>query len=122
MKARYLGHSTVELDLERAKVLFDPYVSLNPSAKHIELADIKPDYIFISHCHGDHVADMAKIQKNSNAQVVSIVEAASWVENQGVPGDKITAMNFGGTITTEFGSAKMVYALHTSSTPDGDYA
>src|SRR5690606_32687656 len=71
---------------------------------------------------GDHVADMAKIQKNSNAQVVSIVEAASWVENQGVPGDKITAMNFGGTITTEFGSAKMVYALHTSSTPDGDYA
>src|SRR5690606_895476 len=100
----------------------DPYITPNPLAKHIAVADIKPDYIFLSHCHGDHVADMAKIQKSSNAQVVSIVEASAWVEKQGVPDDEITAMNFGGTITTKFGSAKMVYALHTNSTPEGDYA
>lgn len=122
MKARYLGHSTIELDLAGTKVLFDPYISPNPLAKHIAVEDIKPDYIFLSHCHGDHVADMTKIQKNSNAQVVSIVETGSWIEKQGVAKDKITAMNFGGKIPTKFGSAKMVYALHTNSTPEGDYA
>src|SRR5690606_1904913 len=30
--------------------------------------------------------------------------------------------NFGGTLDLPFGKVKMVYALHTSSTPDGEYA
>src|SRR5690606_32029675 len=69
-----------------------------------------------------HVADLSEIQRNSDAAVVSIVETAEWVKKQGVPSEKITAMNFGGTIPTKFGSAKMVFALHTNSTPEGDYA
>lgn len=122
MKATYLGHSTVELDLNGVRVLFDPYITPNELAKSIRIEDIKPDYIFLSHCHGDHVADLAKVQKNSNAEVVSIVETGDWVGKQGVSEDRITAMNFGGTISTKFGSAKMVYALHTNGTPDGGYA
>lgn len=122
MKARYLGHSTVELELNGVKVLLDPFITQNPKAKDIEIKDLKPDYIFLSHCHGDHVADMEAIQKNSDASVVSIVETGAWVSKQGVPDDKIIAMNFGGTIKTKFGSAKMVFALHTNATPEGDYA
>ena len=122
MKATYYGHSTIALDLAGVQVLFDPYITPNDLAKDIKVDEIKPDYIFLSHCHEDHVADMARIQRNSEAEVISIVETATWVEKQGVASNKITAMNFGGTVKTSFGSAKMVYALHTNGTPEGEYA
>jgi|SRR5690606_2712137 len=122
MKATYFGHSTVDLDLDGTRVLFDPFITPNELARDIELKDINPHYIFLSHCHGDHVHDMAEIQKQSNAKVISIVETGTWVQKQGVPEDKIIAMNFGGTVEGDFGTAKMVYALHTNGAPDGSYA
>ena len=122
MKATYYGHSTVELDLDGINVLFDPFITPNSLAKHIKVDEIQPAYIFLSHCHEDHVADMAAIQKKSNAEVVAIVETAAWVEKQGVASEKVIAMNFGGTVQTSFGTAKMVYALHTNGTPEGEYA
>src|SRR5690606_18782274 len=54
--------------------------------------------------------------------VAAIVETAAWVRKQGIPGDKVIEYNFGGTLDLPFGRVKMVYALHTSSTPEGDYA
>lgn len=122
MKAIFYGHSAVELNGNGTSVLFDPFISPNPNAKHIAILDLEPNYIFLSHCHSDHVADMAAIQKNSDAEVVCIVETGAWVERQGVAAEKVTAMNFGGTIQTSFGNAKIVYALHTNATPEGDYA
>lgn len=122
MKTIFYGHSCVEIDFDGTKVLMDPFISYNSAAKEIDVNALNPDYIFLSHCHQDHVADMALIQKNSNATVVSIVEAAAWVRKQGVPDDKVVEFNFGGTLELTFGKVKMVYALHTSSTPEGDYA
>lgn len=122
MKATYLGHSSVQLTGQDFNILFDPFISPNEQAKAIDIKELKPNYIFLSHCHEDHVADMAAIQKSSNSEVICIVETGAWVERQGVSADKITAMNLGGTLQTSFGSAKMVYALHTNSTPEGEYA
>lgn len=122
MKATYYGHSTVELDLNGTSVLFDPFITPNKLASNIELKNIHPEYIFLSHCHGDHVHDMAEIQRQSNAEVIAIVETGDWVQKQGVPENKITAMNFGGTFKGNFGTVKMVHALHTNAAPDGSYA
>lgn len=122
MEAIYYGHSTVRLNLNDVEVLFDPFITPNKLAGHIELETLKPDYIFLSHCHGDHVADLVEVQRNGNSQVVSIVESAAWVKKQGIATDRVIGMNFGGTLSTDFGSAKMVYALHTNSTPEGGYA
>ncbi len=121
MKATFYGHSSVALELTGASILFDPFISPNEQAKNIDINTLKPDYIFLSHGHGDHVADAPTIQQNSGANVVAIVETAAWVSRKDVPQEKIIAMNFGGTIKTDFGSAKMVYALHTNSTPNGQY-
>ena len=121
MKVNYLGHSCVQLDINGTYVVFDPFITGNPLASHIDIMDIQADYIFLSHAHGDHVADLGVMQKVTQAQVVAIVETAEWAESIGVPKDKITGINFGGTIQTAFGSVKMVYALHTNSTPDGGY-
>lgn len=121
MKVTYYGQSCVEFDFNGTKVLLDPFISYNELAKDIDLNSLKPDYIFLSHGHADHVADMAHIQKNSNAVVASVVETVAWVRRQGVPEDKVIEFNFGGTLQLPFGKVKMVYALHTNSTPDGQY-
>lgn len=122
MKATYYGHSCVEFDFAGAKVLMDPFVVYNELAKAIDVNALRADYIFLSHCHQDHVADMATVQGNSDATVVAVVETAAWVRRQGVPEEKVIEFNFGGTLDLSFGKAKMVYALHTNSTPEGEYA
>lgn len=121
MKATYYGHSCIEFDFNGTKVLLDPFIQANALSQEIDVNSIQPDYIFLSHGHLDHVADMELIQKNSGAQVAAIVETAAWVRRQGVPEDKVIEFNFGGTLNLPFGQVKMVYALHTNSTPDGEY-
>lgn len=122
MKVTYYGQSCVLFDFNESKVLVDPFITYNPLAKDIDVNVLKPDYIFLTHCHQDHVADMKNIQSNSGATVAAVVETAAWVRKQGVPDDKVIEYNFGGTLSLPFGKVKMVYALHTNSTPEGDYA
>lgn len=121
ISVRYLGHACFEFNFNGTKVLLDPFITYNPLAKDIAVESIQPDYIFLSHGHEDHVADVAKIQSQSGATVAAIVETAGWVRQQGVPDDKVLEFNFGGTLSLPFGKVKMVYALHTNSTPDGGY-
>lgn len=121
ISVRYLGHACFEFNFNGTSVLLDPFVSYNPLAKHINVAELKPDFIFLSHAHEDHVADLATIQGQSGATVAAIVETAGWVRKQGISDDKVIEFNFGGTLSLPFGKVKMVYALHTNSTPDGMY-
>jgi L-ascorbate metabolism protein UlaG (beta-lactamase superfamily) len=119
MKATFYGHSTVALEIDGKKLLFDPFITPNPQAKHIDIHSLKPDYILISHGHGDHVADLEAIQKDSGALVICIAEIAGWLGNHGI--SNTHAMNIGGSFDFDFGKVKMVYALHSSSMPDGAY-
>ncbi|HLR00119.1 MAG TPA: metal-dependent hydrolase [Sphingobacterium sp.] len=121
IKARYLGHSCVEFDFNGTVVLVDPFITYNELAKHIDIESVRADYIFLTHGHEDHVADMAGIQQRTGATVAAIVETAAWVRNQGVESEKVIEFNLGGSIKLPFGEVKMVYALHTNSTPDGKY-
>lgn len=122
MKVTYYGQSCVEFDIDGTKVLLDPFITYNPLAKDVDVSSIKPDYIFLSHAHQDHVADMFTIQQQSGATVASIVETAAWVRKQGVPEDKVIEYNLGGTLDLPFGKVKMVFAAHSNSTVDGEYA
>jgi len=121
ISVRYLGHACFEFNFNGTKVLTDPFITYNPLAKDIDVSELSPDYIMLSHAHEDHVADLANIQQQSGATVAAIVETANWVRRQGVPEDKVIEFNFGGTLNLPFGKVKMVYALHTNSTPDGAY-
>jgi L-ascorbate metabolism protein UlaG (beta-lactamase superfamily) len=119
MKLTFYGHATVGLEINGVKLLFDPFISPNPLAKHIDINSLKPDYILISHGHGDHVADLEAIQQNSGAKVICIAEIAGWLGNKGIANTH--PMNIGGGFDFDFGHVKMVYALHSSSMPDGSY-
>ena len=117
MKTTYYGQSTIEIETGGKKLLFDPFITHNSLAKHIDINSLKPDYILVSHGHGDHVADLLEVQKNSGAKVICIAEIAGWLNSKGV--DNVHGMNIGGSFNFDFGRVKMVNAIHSSTMPDG---
>jgi L-ascorbate metabolism protein UlaG (beta-lactamase superfamily) len=119
MKFTFYGHAAFELETGGKKLLFDPFISPNELAKHIDVNSLKPDYILLSHGHGDHIADVFAIHKNSGAKVICIAEIAGWLGGKGIP--DAHGMNIGGGFNFDFGRVKMVSAIHSSSMPDGAY-
>ncbi len=120
MKVTYYGHSCFMVEVKGRKLLFDPFISPNPLAGHIKVEDIQPDYIFVSHGHEDHLADLVKIAKQSNALVVGVWELYVWASKQGLT--NLHPMNTGGRKTFDFGTVQLTNAVHSSSFPDGSYA
>jgi len=118
MKITYYGQSCVQIETAGKKLLFDPFIMSNPQAQHVDAASIKPDYILLSHGHGDHVADVIAIEKSSGAKVICIAEIAGWLGKQNI---EAHGMNIGGGYNFDFGRVKMVNAIHSSSMPDGSY-
>lgn len=104
------------IETEGKKLLFDPFISPNPAAKDIDIHALMPDYILVSHGHGDHVADLIAIQKSSGAKIICIAEIAGWLGKQGI---EAHGMNIGGAFNFDFGKVKMVNAIHSSTMPDG---
>ncbi len=117
MKTTYYGQSALEIVTGGKKLLFDPFISPNPLAKDIDIHSLKPDYILVSHGHGDHVADLLEIAKSSGAKVICIAEIAGWLGGKGI--ENVHGMNIGGGFNFDFGRVKMVNAVHSSTLPDG---
>jgi L-ascorbate metabolism protein UlaG (beta-lactamase superfamily) len=118
MKYTYYGQSCFLLEADGKKFLFDPFITPNPLAKDIDTSAIEADYILISHGHGDHVADLALLAKQTGALVIAMPEVADWAGKQGVT--NIHPMNYG-VANFDFGKLRMVWATHSSSNPDGSY-
>jgi L-ascorbate metabolism protein UlaG (beta-lactamase superfamily) len=116
MKFTFYGQSAFEIETGGKKLLFDPFISHNPLAKHIDVSSLKPDYILISHGHGDHIGDLVPIQKQSGATVICIADIMGWLGKQGI---EAHGMNIGGGFNFDFGRVKMVNAIHSSTLPDG---
>lgn len=119
MNVKYYGHSCFSVNIGGKAILFDPFISHNPLAKEIQIKDIKADYIFLSHAHADHSADVLEIAKNNDATIVGIWEICEWAGRNGHA--KNHPMNIGGFWTFDFGTVQMVKAVHSSSFPDGSY-
>ncbi|HEY8387369.1 MAG TPA: metal-dependent hydrolase [Parasegetibacter sp.] len=119
MELTYYGQSCFLVKLMGKKILFDPFITPNELAKHIDITTIQADYIFVSHGHGDHIADCAAIALNTGAKVVASFEIHTWLNDQGVTNTH--PMNTGGKWKFEFGEVKAVVAQHSSGLPDGSY-
>lgn len=65
-------------------ILFDPFITPNPKASSIDISTIMPDVIALSHGHGDHIADVESIAKQSGATIISVYEISEWLQNKGV--------------------------------------
>lgn len=119
MKVTYYGHACFGVEVAGKNLLFDPFITPNELARHIDVKTVPADYILISHGHADHVADAEAIAKRTGATVISNFEIVTWLDGQGV--DKSHGMNHGGAYRFDFGMVKYVNAIHSSSLPDGSY-
>ena len=110
----WLGHATFLIQSPAGKrILFDPWVTGNPSspasAKNIGGVDL----ILVTHGHTDHAGDVVPIARASGAQVVAPYELSVFFQKKGL--QNVTGMNPGGTLNALGLSVTMVQAFHSSS-------
>ena len=57
MNFTFYGHACFSVRTEGKTLLFDPFITPNEQAAHVNVDQIVADYVLISHGHEDHVAD-----------------------------------------------------------------
>jgi L-ascorbate metabolism protein UlaG (beta-lactamase superfamily) len=119
MKLTYYGHSCFSILVGGKRILFDPFITPNELAKNVDVNYIEPDYIFVSHAHYDHIADVVLLAKKKDAMVIRSWELNLWFNKNGL--EKTQPLNPGGQFEFEFGIVKSVIAQHSSSFPDGSF-
>ena len=119
MKLTFYGHACFSVAVNNKKLMFDPFISPNELAKHINIADIEADYILLTHGHSDHIADCVTIAQATGAKVICNFEIHEWLNKNGV--QNTYPMNTGGRWDFEDFEVKCVVAQHSSSLPDGSY-
>lgn len=113
---RFLGHAAFELKTAEHTVLVDPFLTGNPKAA-ASADEVEADAILLTHGHADHLGDTVAIAQRTGATVQAITEIAGELgEEDGV---EVIDTNFGGTAEYAWGSARLVPAFHTSTTPKG---
>jgi L-ascorbate metabolism protein UlaG (beta-lactamase superfamily) len=137
MQLRYLGHSGIELtsagfDLAGSNtaksntaksntvsfnLVIDPFLTGNPVAT-IKPETLSPQYIILTHAHGDHTSDVEPLAKRLSAPIISNFEIVQYYVDKGLNGHH---MNTGGSFTFPFGKLTFTPAWHSSSFPDGSY-
>ena len=109
-KLTYLGHDVFVLEHEDTRIIFDPFLTGNPTAT-AKPEDIKVDYVLLTHGHGDHLGDGIRIAKANDATVVAPYELATYCGSQGC---KAHPMYIGGSYQFPFGRVKLTIAHHGS--------
>lgn len=128
MEFIYYGHACFAVKTNNTRLLFDPFITGNPSAA-VKADKIEADYILLSHGHADHAGDCERIAKRTGATVITIAELADRLADKGLASH---GMNIGGQanfskgkFTLEKGDlrVKCVVAQHSSDWfepgPDG---
>jgi L-ascorbate metabolism protein UlaG (beta-lactamase superfamily) len=115
MDVRFLGHACFELSDGDTKVLIDPFLTGNPKAA-VTADELNPATILVTHGHHDHTGDVLAIATRTGAPVVASTELAHEFAEDGA---EALDVNLGGTATFDWGSVKLVPALHDSRTPKG---
>lgn len=118
MKITFYGHACIGIEVNGKHIIVDPFISGNPKASHININDLKADFILLTHAHNDHTLDVEAIAKKNNSIIVSNYETAVYYGSKGL---QYHPMNHGGSWQFDFGKVKYVAAVHSSSFADGTY-
>lgn len=115
MKINFIGHACFMIEEGNHSLIIDPFISGNPMAK-VNVDELKPTHILISHAHGDHLGDTVELAKKTKAKVYTTNELGGELRDEGV--DAISG-HIGGKVKTEFGSIKYFQAFHGSGLSGG---
>lgn len=114
-KITWYGHSALALEINGRQVLVDPFLDGNP-ASCIQAEEVDPEFILVTHGHGDHLGDTISIARRTDSLVISNFEISEWLRNKGV---KAHGQHIGGGYRHPFGHVKLTIAMHGSMLPDG---
>jgi len=115
MQIRYLGHAAFEIIEGKWNLLIDPFITGNPVCP-VKAEELNPQYILVTHMHGDHVGDTVAIAKRTGATVITTFEAAQALAAQGV---QTVDMALGGKRRFDFGQVRVTLAFHGFGTEGG---
>jgi L-ascorbate metabolism protein UlaG (beta-lactamase superfamily) len=96
---KWLGTAGFEVRFGGRVILIDPYLSRPPRARPV--LDLEPrdmagaDYIFVTHGHFDHIADVPAIVEYSGAEVYCSAVSADTLAKKGVPALKLNRLSGG---------------------------
>jgi L-ascorbate metabolism protein UlaG (beta-lactamase superfamily) len=116
----WLGHAAFELvSSGGTRILIDPFLKATPAtpAEFKDLTRYKPNYILVTHSHGDHMGDAIEIAKASRAKLVT-VNFPTLFQKESLPEELIETINVGGTLTLGDVKVYVVPAMHGSE-PSG---
>jgi L-ascorbate metabolism protein UlaG (beta-lactamase superfamily) len=117
---QWLGQSFFKIATPGGLVVYiDPWKDFPPGnnlfPKEVSVDDA--DMILVTHGHLDHLGDtvpLAIASQKPNFKVVCNFEIMLYLMEQGVPGEKMIALNTGGATTVSGINITMVHALHSS--------
>ena len=114
MKIKYLGHSCFEILTKDRKILVDPFLIMSPDYNVEGVTDI-----FVTHGHSDHLGSAIEISKKTGAMITANFELANYCASKGA---NVNPIGIGGWMQYDWGRVIAVNAVHSSSTPEGNYA
>lgn len=118
VKFTWYSHACVLIEVNGTGLLVDPFITGNPLSP-VRSDQVTPDFIFVSHGHGDHLGDTLEIAKRTGATVVSNFEIHNWLAAQGLT--NLHPQHIGGGFDYPWGRVKLTIAHHGSALPDGSY-
>ncbi|MEM2203175.1 MAG: metal-dependent hydrolase [Sulfolobales archaeon] len=111
----WYGHAAFLVETSGKKILIDPWIT-NPLSPTTPDKIPEPDYIIVTHDHGDHVGDTVNILKRSKkAKIVAIYELAEYLASEAGARDRAIGANIGGPISLEGVTVYLTPAMHSSS-------
>src|SRR6478672_9732268 len=97
IQSTWLGHAAFELvSSGGTDILIDPFLTKNP-ATPAELKDLSryhPNFILVTHSHGDHLGDAVELAKMSKAKIVSVYMPEPFKKGE-LPRELIEPVNVG---------------------------
>ena len=117
IKLTYISHSAFVVSDGNNTIAIDPFITGNPTAT-IKATDIKPNFIFVTHAHGDHLGDTIELAKSNDATIIAVNELAGYLASKGL---KSHPLHIGGEYPFPFGSIKLTIAHHGSINEQGAY-
>ncbi|NVM52304.1 MAG: MBL fold metallo-hydrolase [Candidatus Helarchaeota archaeon] len=118
MKLTWLGTAGFEVKFDNITILLDPWISRPPEADpKIPLNPVdltKADYIFLTHGHFDHSADVGTIAKQTGAKIICSKKASEIFLREEVPEDQIQIVTAGDELDFETFKVKVIRSKHIS--------
>ena len=68
-RLRWLGHSCLWIESDGQRLIVDPFLTGNPKAA-AKAEELSPQFILVSHGHGDHLGDAIALSQRCKATVI----------------------------------------------------